>query len=182
MSLAELQWRAPEWIAALGGLRTDNVLEYFSKSPFYDRHSNNEVLRMQSQFNTLQATFNLLRDLQTMQGAEFVVAEEQPPHLWVIKKQLRSGPKEATVLNAYFVINENIYMAPNAYDIMVSRVLDLTLSLKKAMHRSFELSIRTPSAPKQNEANQGAYEGLMSQALYNSTRFGDDFLDNHTSR
>ncbi|KAK9327775.1 MED6 mediator subfamily complex component-domain-containing protein, partial [Lipomyces starkeyi] len=49
--LARAAMGAPEWIQMFG-LRTDNVLEYFVQSPFYDRASNNQVLKMQSQFNT----------------------------------------------------------------------------------------------------------------------------------
>lgn len=49
LPLDELQWKSPEWIQSFG-LRTDNVLDYFSQSPFYDRTSNNQVAKMQQQF------------------------------------------------------------------------------------------------------------------------------------
>lgn len=39
-------FRDPEYLAAFP-LTNDNVLEYFSTSPFFDRSSNNEILRMQ---------------------------------------------------------------------------------------------------------------------------------------
>ncbi|SCV03437.1 LAME_0H10418g1_1 [Lachancea meyersii CBS 8951] len=47
--LDELQWKSPEWIQSFG-LRTDNVLDYFAESPFFDRTSNNQVAKMQQQF------------------------------------------------------------------------------------------------------------------------------------
>ncbi|CCK68906.1 mediator complex subunit MED6 KNAG_0B04710 [Huiozyma naganishii CBS 8797] len=50
--LDELQWKSPEWIQAFG-LRTDNVLDYFSESPFFDKTSNNHVIKMQRQFSQL---------------------------------------------------------------------------------------------------------------------------------
>lgn len=50
--LDELQWKSPEWIQAFG-LRTDNVLDYFSESPFFDKTSNNHVIKMQKQFSQL---------------------------------------------------------------------------------------------------------------------------------
>lgn len=54
-----VQWKNPEMLAYLaaqkGGvpvgtsvLDVSNVMEYFSTSPFYDRNSNNEHVRMQS--------------------------------------------------------------------------------------------------------------------------------------
>lgn len=54
-----VQWKNPELLAYLGAqkggvkqgtsvLDESNVMEYFSTSPFYDRHSNNEHVRMQS--------------------------------------------------------------------------------------------------------------------------------------
>ena len=49
-SLDELQWKSPEWIQAFG-LRSDNVLDYFSESPFFDKTSNNHVIKMQRQFS-----------------------------------------------------------------------------------------------------------------------------------
>ncbi|KAK5963422.1 mediator complex subunit MED6 PWA37_004550 [Arxiozyma heterogenica] len=52
--LDELQWKSPEWIQTFG-LRTDNVLDYFAESPFFDKTSNNHVIKMQRQFSsTLQ--------------------------------------------------------------------------------------------------------------------------------
>lgn len=37
-----------EWIQAHGPLSTENVFDYFSTSMFYDKQSNNQVLRMQT--------------------------------------------------------------------------------------------------------------------------------------
>lgn len=55
-SLDELQWKSPEWIQAFG-LRTENVMDYFSESPFFDKTSNNHVIKMQRQFS--QPTDNM---------------------------------------------------------------------------------------------------------------------------
>lgn len=52
--LDELQWKSPEWIQAFG-LRTDNVLEYFAESPFFNKTSNNQVIKMQRQFSQMGA-------------------------------------------------------------------------------------------------------------------------------
>jgi MED6 mediator sub complex component len=71
------------------------VLEYFATSPFYDRQSNNQVLKMQSQFNMLG---DLNQRLSSMRGIEFVVHSEHPPDLWIIRKQRRSSPEEGSPL------------------------------------------------------------------------------------
>lgn len=56
-ALDELQWKSPEWIQSFG-LRTDNVLDYFAESPFFDKTSNNHVIKMQRQFSTLPPNNN----------------------------------------------------------------------------------------------------------------------------
>lgn len=48
--LDELQWKSPEWIQAFG-LRTENVLDYFAESPFFNKTANNQVIKMQKQFS-----------------------------------------------------------------------------------------------------------------------------------
>ncbi|CAL9729706.1 mediator of RNA polymerase II transcription subunit 6 [Monosporozyma unispora] len=55
--LDELQWKSPEWIQSFG-LRTDNVLDYFAESPFFDKTSNNYVIKMQRQFSQLPGESN----------------------------------------------------------------------------------------------------------------------------
>lgn len=143
--LDEVQWRSPEWIQ-MYGLRTDNVLEYFSQSPFYDRSSNNQVLKMQSQFNeSLQGKQDLYGELKNMKGIEFVVAVAKEPEMWVIRKQDRLSPQEARQLATYFVVGENIYMAPTIYDILSSRLLSTTHSLSQALSIASSLPTYVPS-------------------------------------
>lgn len=50
--LDELQWKSPEWIQAFG-LRTENVLDYFAESPFFEKTANNHVIKMQRQFSQI---------------------------------------------------------------------------------------------------------------------------------
>lgn len=143
--LDEVLWRAPEWIQMFG-LRTDNVLEYFSQSPFYDRSSNNQVLKMQSQFNeNLHGHPDLSAELKNMQGIEFVVALAREPDMWVIRKQNRMSPHEAKQLATYFVVRENIFMAPSVYSVVSSRLLSTVLSLNKALDKAVSLPTYSPS-------------------------------------
>ncbi|KAK7208147.1 putative MED6 mediator subfamily complex component [Myxozyma melibiosi] len=132
--LDELQWRAPEWIAQWG-LRTDNVLEYFAQSPFYDRSSNNQVLKMQSQFSSpMMQPQDVHKLLESMRGIEFAIAIPNPgTALWVIRKQNRISQTEAIPLATYFVIEENIYMAPTVYSVVSSRIMACSKELTEAL-------------------------------------------------
>lgn len=66
--LDELQWKSPEWIQVFG-LRTENVLDYFAESPFFDKTSNNQVIKMQRQFSQLNdpnAAVNMTQNIMTL--------------------------------------------------------------------------------------------------------------------
>ena len=89
--LSSIKWRMPEFITYHGGLRTDLIMEYFSLSPFYDRRSNNQVLKMQSQ---LMALGDIQENLSRMTGLEFTISGERVPDIWIIKKQYRMSPTE----------------------------------------------------------------------------------------
>nr|4H63_F Chain F, Mediator of RNA polymerase II transcription subunit 6 [Schizosaccharomyces pombe 972h-] len=132
VDLTSIQWRMPEWVQSMGGLRTENVLEYFSQSPFYSHKSNNEMLKMQSQFNALDLG-DLNSQLKRLTGIQFVIIHERPPFLWVIQKQNRLNENEVKPLTVYFVCNENIYMAPNAYTLLATRMLNATYCFQKAL-------------------------------------------------
>lgn len=173
-NLDEVQWRSPEWIQAHQGLRTDNVLDYFAESPFYDRVSNNQVLRMQTQFNQQQTgqltPQHFEQELQKMTGIEFVITHVREPDLWVIKKQNRLNPQQTTPISTYFVINENVYMAPTVAAIMQSRVLSTSMFLKRALEEAIELPSYSPSQGYTYEDSQlaagaaGADEDAAPQA------------------
>lgn len=129
VALGEIQWRSPEFLHYDGGLGEHNVLEYFALSPFYDRRSNNEIVRMQTQFSSLDL---LEQHLKNMKGIEFVVIDAKPP-IFVIQKRNRVSPDQATPLQTYFVFNENIYMAPFIKTVLSSRLLDISRLLLEAV-------------------------------------------------
>ncbi|KAF3929556.1 hypothetical protein ABW19_dt0205816 [Dactylella cylindrospora] len=150
--LDEIQWRSPGFIQAFGPLHTNNVLTYFFNSPFFDRSSNNSSLYMQAQtnFNLQHLIHNRVQfegRLKSMVGVEFVVAAEDPANLvWVIKKQMRRSPTDAQVLDVYFVIGENIYMAPSIHGVMKSRLLSATSAISKAQELSASLAYFSPES------------------------------------
>lgn len=169
--LDELQWRSPEWIQMNAGLRTDNILDYFAISPFYDRSSNNQVLKMQSQFQgpgggpgasggsgtaagatpstamppLPSGTAYVPPELRAMKGTEFVVALAREPELWVIRKQTRFSPTETRPIATYFVVGDNVYMAPAVMPILESRLISTTLNLSKALKKAAALHGFSPS-------------------------------------
>ncbi|ODV82741.1 hypothetical protein CANARDRAFT_10269 [[Candida] arabinofermentans NRRL YB-2248] len=146
--LDELQWRSPEWVNAFG-LRTDNVLEYFSQSPFFDRTSNNQVLKMQNQFTDANYQFKpynlLLQDLKKMKGIEFVVAMVREPDFWIIRKQNRLSDSETITISDFYIIGSSVYMAPLIHSIMSSRFLSSVLNLRNSMSLLQELPKFSPS-------------------------------------
>lgn len=134
--LDEIQWKNPEWIQHFG-LHTGNVLDYFSESPFYDRTSNNQVLRMQFQFQQVPPGTNpsmyMQQKLREMTGIEFIVAFYRDPDFWIIRKQRRFSQDEVQIQQDYYIIGANVYQAPKIYEILSSRLLFSVLSLKKSV-------------------------------------------------
>ncbi|GMM37728.1 mediator complex subunit [Saccharomycopsis crataegensis] len=141
--LDELQWSSPEWIQMFG-LNSYNVLEYFSQSPFYDRASNNQVLKMQYQFHPHlmhmpQSHHEFVSALQKMSnGTEFVVHLNGEPTFYIIRKQQRHSPGPAQssvqILHDYYIINANIYQSPSVFGILNSRLLSCVLSFKQSFN------------------------------------------------
>ncbi|AAS50311.1 AAL055Cp [Eremothecium gossypii ATCC 10895] len=154
--LDELQWKSPEWIQSFG-LRTDNVLDYFSQSPFFDKTSNNHVVKMQQQFSQQmppapqtarpkaapsaerQAIWDrypayalLEQELAKLKGIEYVLAHVREPDFWVVRKQRRAGDR-VTALNDYYIIGANVYQAPTAYSVVQNRLLSTGFHLSAAL-------------------------------------------------
>jgi len=129
------------------GIHSNSVLFYFAESPFYDRTCNNAVLLLQAIHN--QNMFHIVQTrevfegrLKTMSGLEFMVAQEPAETapgtgtgVWVIRKQTRKKrpPEEDEVLvhSSYFVVGENIYMAPAVADVFGSRMVCMIPSLTR---------------------------------------------------
>ncbi|KAI1798965.1 MED6-domain-containing protein [Daldinia bambusicola] len=144
--LDEIQWRHPNYVQSLGGLHSNNILFYFAESPFFDRTSNNAVLFTQATFNENMKFILSTREqfegrLKQMSGLEYIVAQEPAESgpgmgtgVWVIHKQTRrkrDPEDEITVHAAYYVIGENVYMAPTLADILSFRMVTISSALSK---------------------------------------------------
>ncbi|ATY61319.1 MED6 mediator sub complex component [Cordyceps militaris] len=147
--LDEIQWHSPQLIHQMGGLHSNTVLFYFAESPFFERTSNNAVIMNQAMNNMSMYHFIQTREvfegrLKTMSGLEFIVGEEPAESgpgmgtgVWVIRKQTRrkrfQDTDEITVHASYFVVNENIYMAPTLADILAARIMSISSAIAKAL-------------------------------------------------
>jgi mediator of RNA polymerase II transcription subunit 6 len=151
--LDEIQFRG---VIPEGGIHSNSVLWYFNDSPWYDRQSSNEIVKTQGMnnidiFQDLGERVRFEGRVKTMTGTEFIVAQEPSEMapgtgtgVWVINKQhrrKRQGQEdEVNVLGTYFLVNENIYMAPSVADVMSSRIVGV--SQKLGLKSGFPASIR----------------------------------------
>ncbi|CAI2174207.1 12114_t:CDS:2 [Funneliformis geosporum] len=58
-----------------------------------------------------------------MVGIEFQVIFQKPPVLWVIRKQNRVDEHHTNPIATYYILNNNIYQAPDLYSIIGTRIL-----------------------------------------------------------
>ncbi|KAF8078296.1 MED6-domain-containing protein [Lyophyllum atratum] len=121
-----------EWIQANGPLTTENVFDYFATSMFYDKQSNNQVLRMQTIHSGLPIE-NEAEELKRFTGVEFAVVHAQPPSMFIIQKRERLSPDEVKPMAAYFIANNRIYQSPDVYTILSNRLLTSLHSLQTSL-------------------------------------------------
>ncbi|EPE29857.1 hypothetical protein GLAREA_01017 [Glarea lozoyensis ATCC 20868] len=154
----EIQWRSPPHAQEFGGIHSNTILFYFAISPFFDQTSNNHTVYTQAfftgQMHLVQTREAFEGRLKTMTGLEFMVAQE-PANMvngtgvWVIRKQHRQqrpGQESLlTLISTYFVVGENIYMAPSMGDVLSSRSLSILTSLNKFFTKASTLPTFTPA-------------------------------------
>ncbi|KAG5932596.1 hypothetical protein E4U53_001255 [Claviceps sorghi] len=195
--LDEIQWRSPQIVASMGGLHSNTILFYFAESPFFERTSNNAVIMSQAMNNMSMYHYIQTREafegrLKTMSGLEFIVGEEPAETgpgmgtgVWVIRKQTRRKQQyqeedDITVHASFFVVGENIYMAPTLADILASRIMTISSAIAKALPAAesirkwrpstghvYHLPANQPGPAKTQEpsppTNQGATPGKQAQ-------------------
>ncbi|KII93367.1 hypothetical protein PLICRDRAFT_171132 [Plicaturopsis crispa FD-325 SS-3] len=164
-----------EWIQANGPLTTANVFDYFATSMFYDKQSNNQVLRMQT-MHTGMPIENEAEELKRFTGIEFALVQAQPPSLFIIHKRERLSPDEVRPLAAYFIISNRIYQSPDLYTVISNRLLTTLYSLQSSLdilrsHRpdytprtGFVWPIVDPSVADKSTKKGGASEELPPAA------------------
>ncbi|CAG2177062.1 unnamed protein product [Oppiella nova] len=130
-----LSWCDSQWLPVLN---QHNVLEYFSErsNPFYDRTCNNEILKMQRL---------AIEQLSKFQGIEYILLHCQEPILYVIRKQDRQTPTQATPIADYYIIAGVVYQAPDLHSLINSRILSTVHHLSSAFDESYSYSRYHPS-------------------------------------
>ncbi|KAI0639119.1 MED6 mediator sub complex component-domain-containing protein [Trametes polyzona] len=121
-----------EWIQAHGPLTAENAFDYFTTSMFYDKQSNNQVLRMQTMHTGLPLV-NEAEELRRFTGIEFALVHAEPPSLFIIHKRDRLSPDEVRPLAVYFILNNRIYQSPDVYTLISNRLLTSLHSLQKSL-------------------------------------------------
>ncbi|KAF8905429.1 MED6-domain-containing protein [Gymnopilus junonius] len=121
-----------EWIQANGPLTPENVFDYFATSMFYDKQSNNQVLRMQTMHTGVPIN-DEAAELRRFTGVEFAVVHAQPPTFFVIQKRERLSPDEVRPLAAYFIMNNRIYQSPDVYTVLSNRLLTSVSALQNSL-------------------------------------------------
>lgn len=112
-------------------LRKENVLDYFSTSPFYDPSSNNQIL------NTQGISSDHLLGLT---GLEYSVDLEhsKEPHLFVINKGNRRSPTFVDIIEVYYCIDGVIYQSPFFLELLRARISKAALHLQNSFETSFD--------------------------------------------
>ncbi|XP_065331664.1 mediator of RNA polymerase II transcription subunit 6 [Cloeon dipterum] len=130
-----VSWHDSNWIPMLN---PTNIMDYFSErsNPFYDRNCNNEIVKMQ-RLNSDQ--------LMNMTGTEYILLHVQEPILYVIRKQHRHSPAQATPLTDYYIIAGVVYQAPDLGSVFSSRILSAVHNLQGAFDDTISFSRYHPS-------------------------------------
>ncbi|KAH9822360.1 MED6 mediator sub complex component-domain-containing protein [Melampsora americana] len=134
--LCHVQWRSLAWVLENGPLNETNVMEYFSLSPFYDRRSINQVLKMQSMFSG-QARLDPKSEkeaLKKLVGIEYSLVISKPEDdreggLFVIEKRQRKNSEEAYPISSYYILKTCIYQSPSFHSVLSCRLLTSLSSL-----------------------------------------------------
>lgn len=110
------------------GLTPWNVLDYFSKSQFYDSSCINEQLKMQQRFNTLNVNDEGLL------GSSYELWYYSES-LFVIKK-LEKSLNSTKLTGIYYIVQGTIYQAPTLAQVLKSRLRTSLYYLQSAFEQS----------------------------------------------
>ena len=134
------------------GLSPWNVLDYFSKSQFYDSSCINEQVKMQQRFNTLNVS------AEGLLGSSYELwYYTETPSLFVIKK-LNKSLNSVKLTGIYYIIQGTIYQAPLLSSVLKNRLSTCLYYLQSA----FE---------KLEESNAKDYQKLQGLSVMNLVNF-----------
>ncbi|KAH8276336.1 mediator of RNA polymerase II transcription subunit 6 [Drosophila bipectinata] len=121
-----LSWHDTQMMASLS---PQTVMDYFCRrsNPFYEHICNNETIRMQRLGP---------EHLHNMIGLEYILLHVAEPILYVIRKQHRHNPSEATPIADYYIIGGTVYKAPDLANVINARILNTVVNLQSAFEEA----------------------------------------------
>lgn len=117
-------------------LNSSNVLEYFSRSPFYDSSCTNEILKMQNQYRGI-TSFEGIEKLNGM----YYALEYSSDFLFIIRCSLNSNGVSNN-LKFFYIIHGYIYEGPNANSLYKNRINNIFWYLNKILDYHIELMLQ----------------------------------------
>lgn len=155
-------------------LNPETVMDYFSMSPFYDRESINEILKMQSTFTKIDIKEHLNR----IEGIFYELNESESiieKDLYVISKNENINGS-VTLLKAYYVMFGYIYTCPSVdlysdtkmIDILsrMNSMLDLYESNKRIDFIRGVTLKREKENPQEDKMDMGFFIETMREFVY----------------
>eukprot|EP01029_Cantina_marsupialis_P025020 TRINITY_DN6560_c0_g1_i1.p1 TRINITY_DN6560_c0_g1~~TRINITY_DN6560_c0_g1_i1.p1 ORF type:complete len:207 (+),score=33.34 TRINITY_DN6560_c0_g1_i1:101-721(+) len=120
----------------LGCVCRSNCLEYLAKAPFFDEDSDNYKLKMEG-FRDPTTIEAHLGD-NTMNGIQYVVnyppRGQEQSQMFVIQKHKRESKDVIKVLGFYYILNDQIFAAPDLESVFKARVATCFNHLSKAAY------------------------------------------------
>ncbi|KAH8149843.1 uncharacterized protein LAJ45_05995 [Morchella importuna] len=209
--LDETLWRDQAWYRTWGPLTPFTVMDYFRLSTFFDNTSNNGTLFQQMQFRPEirqeLATPDLFNArLRRMTGVEYMLATgSSDTGVWVIRKQLRRGVvraedgqevEDVSVLATYYVVGENVFMAPAVGAVLMNRMLTAITALRSAQSIAASIAEYRPAgsstaastsekkadnsgASASNSSVGGSSAKELPRALALHLKYQGEYMDDH---
>ncbi|KAH8288618.1 hypothetical protein KR054_006576 [Drosophila jambulina] len=149
-----LSWHDTQMMATLS---PQSVMDYFCRksNPFYDHICNNETIRMQRLGP---------EHLHNMIGLEYILLHVAEPILYVIRKQHRHNPSEATPIADYYIIGGTVYKAPDLANVINARIVGFSPKLVSSLLNVLSFQLNTVVNL------QSAFEEASSYARYHPNK------------
>ena len=126
------------WLQSTGGLyNSSRVLEYFYRTPFYDRSSDNEILLSQG----VQADLEKLR---TLNGVQYIcdenngISHSKDLQVHIIKKIKRKSERQHELIDIFYCIDGTFYKAPDFFELVKSRYQKISHHIISAYNKLTE--------------------------------------------
>lgn len=182
MSLLHICFRDVAWLQAFP-LNHHTVLDYLALSPFWDKSSTNDMLKMQQRHVQDSSNLPMAKQLEQMTaGVEFVVVGEYNSGtgsvITVLKRRrLRPGPApSATVLLAVIVVlsDGNAYLVPSLMDVVNSRLSGALQSILQAAR--YGESVMVPEVVSMSNTDTDLVHPLQAMEMTQLSHLNAHFM------